>query len=388
MGAMHTMTSNERIDAAIALQPVDRVPVSLTVDWALARWRGISNAEYLQNPKLQHELLEELFDEWGGWDGVVDLGQNELGMTISVPMRVKLPGRDLPDDAITQYVEDEIMTAEDYDYVIQNGWRAFAMHAFPRVNSPVPLERLPAEAQAIGARMLANNQKWEDRGAAVHNGGFMLTAFEAFSFCRSLKEFVFDLYRRPEKVIAATEAIAEEMIESGLSVANAMRQAMQRGPKWISTAANHAVNIRPRLFDKFCWPYFKRAITAAVEAGWPVNLHNDGNWTPYLEHFLELPKGRIVVELDGSTDIFKAKQILKGHACIRGDVPPALLSLGTPEEVTAYCRKLIDVVGEGGGFILSVGCTVPFNAKKENVKAIVDTAKTYYPHRRSFEAVS
>ena len=56
---------------------------------------------------------------------------------------------------------------------------------------------------------------------------------------------------------------------------------------------------------------------------------------------------------------------------ILGDVPAPLLSLGKPEEVTAYCQKLIDVVGEGGGFILGSGCGVPYDAKIENVRAMV-----------------
>ncbi|MDQ1353971.1 MAG: hypothetical protein QG657_4280, partial [Acidobacteriota bacterium] len=58
-------------------------------------------------------------------------------------------------------------------------------------------------------------------------------------------------------------------------------------------------------------------------------------------------------------------------------VPASLLTLGTPEEVETYCKKLIDEVGRGGGFILSSGCTVPYNAKFENIKAMINTGKTY-----------
>jgi uroporphyrinogen-III decarboxylase len=55
-----------------------------------------------------------------------------------------------------------------------------------------------------------------------------------------------------------------------------------------------------------------------------------------------------------------------------------LLKLGTPEDVAAYCRKLIDVVGDGEGFILSSGCSVPVDARLENVRAMVNTGKNYY----------
>ncbi len=81
--------------------------------------------------------------------------------------------------------------------------------------------------------------------------------------------------------------------------------------------------------------------------------------------------------MDGFTDIFKAKEILGNHMCLMGDVPPALLSLGTPEQVTQYCRRLIDQVGRGGGFILAQGCTVPAEAKFENVRAMVEAAERF-----------
>ena len=91
----------------------------------------------------------------------------------------------------------------------------------------------------------------------------------------------------------------------------------------------------------------------------------------------KLPKGKCVCDLDGTTDIFKAKEVLDGHTCISGDVPASLLALGTPEEVRHYCQKLIDEVGKGGGFFLTTGCDCPVDAKFENVKMMIDTAKTY-----------
>ena len=91
-------------------------------------------------------------------------------------------------------------------------------------------------------------------------------------------------------------------------------------------------------------------------------------------------KGKIKVIYPGvDTDIFKAKEILGGKQCIMGDVSASLLTYGTRDEVEEYCTKLIDVVGKGGGFILSSGCNVPVDAKFENVKAMIDTAKNHAP---------
>jgi uroporphyrinogen-III decarboxylase len=129
-------------------------------------------------------------------------------------------------------------------------------------------------------------------------------------------------------------------------------------------------------------------VNQLIEAGITPMLHFDSNWDAYLDRFLELPRTQVILELDSATDIFKAKQILKGHLCLMGDVPASLLKLGTPEQVTDYCKKLIDVVGEGNGFILSTGCDCPVDAKPENFKAMIDTGKSYYPHQKLFTGVA
>jgi uroporphyrinogen-III decarboxylase len=47
-----------------------------------------------------------------------------------------------------------------------------------------------------------------------------------------------------------------------------------------------------------------------------------------------------------------------------------MFSLGTPDDVHAYSTKLIREIGPAG-FILSSGCDIPFDAKPENVAAMI-----------------
>ena len=44
-----------------------------------------------------------------------------------------------------------------------------------------------------------------------------------------------------------------------------------------------------------------------------------------------------------------------------------------------YCRRLITEVGAGGGFILSSGCTIPVDARPENVAAMLGSVHRYTP---------
>ena len=60
----------------------------------------------------------------------------------------------------------------------------------------------------------------------------------------------------------------------------------------------------------------------------------------------DVPPGKVCYWFD-HVDMARAKEVLGGKACIAGNVPIALLSVGTPDEVRAYCRNLIDTVGQG-----------------------------------------
>jgi hypothetical protein len=57
-------------------------------------------------------------------------------------------------------------------------------------------------------------------------------------------------------------------------------------------------------------------------------------------------------------------------------MPLSLLQIGTPEQVRAYTKKLIEVVGKDGGYIMSSN-TVMDEAKPELVRVWVDATREY-----------
>jgi uroporphyrinogen-III decarboxylase len=83
----------------------------------------------------------------------------------------------------------------------------------------------------------------------------------------------------------------------------------------------------------------------------------------------------MIVRLD-STDIYKAKEILKDHLCIQGNVPSSLLQAGTVDDVKEYCKKLIDDIGKDGGFILSPRSSTD-EVNPRNLKAMIDFTHEY-----------
>jgi len=61
---------------------------------------------------------------------------------------------------------------------------------------------------------------------------------------------------------------------------------------------------------------------------------------------------------------------------LRGNMPVSIMQVGSAEDVKAYAKKLIDIVGRNGGFVM---CTrgVLDETKPENVKAWIEFTKEY-----------
>lgn len=128
-------------------------------------------------------------------------------------------------------------------------------------------------------------------------------------------------------------------------------------------------------FDTFYWPTFKRLVLALIDRGAIPCIFFEGNFTSRLEYLLEFPKGKVLARLD-TTDIFRAKEVLKDHMCIEGNVPSTLLQMGTVQDVKDHCKKLIDVIGKDGGYILAPRSSTD-EVKPENLKVMIEFTQEY-----------
>jgi uroporphyrinogen-III decarboxylase len=130
-----------------------------------------------------------------------------------------------------------------------------------------------------------------------------------------------------------------------------------------------------KVFDKFYWPTFKKLVMSLIKRGATPFIFFEGNFTSRLEYLLDFPKGSLLARFD-TTDIHRAKDVLKGHLCIEGNVPSTLLQVGSVQEVKDYCKNLIDTVGKGGGYILSPRSSTE-TANPANLRAMIEFTKEY-----------
>ena len=370
-----TMTRKERFEAAIALEKPDRVPVMPLMISFPIRHKGMTQAEAWRDLDKAFQATVDTFDELGGFD---ILAKTNIywpmlgGRFANAPVRNLIPGRELPENALAQIQERELFTREDYDRIASLGWNAFWEEHYP-VMANKSLDRLATAQNMLLERYCREKQNCEERGIPVLLGAAVDSVLMAFSLSRTLTQFTMDLFEVPDKVQAAMDATCDDLIQNTLDTI-----AITKGQiAFIVLERGSGAIYRLELFERFEWPYLQRYVDAFVSEGITPWLHLDTDWSLNLPYFKQLPKGKCVADLDGNTDIFKAKEILDGHMCISGDVRADILSLGQPEQIREYCQKIIDEVGRGGGFLLTTGCECPVDAKFENVKMMIDVAKTY-----------
>ncbi|MBW2104340.1 MAG: uroporphyrinogen decarboxylase family protein [Deltaproteobacteria bacterium] len=128
--------------------------------------------------------------------------------------------------------------------------------------------------------------------------------------------------------------------------------------------------ISPEGFRTFSAPFLKDLVERIRSKGKYPMIHICGDTTPILEDVAEI--GPACFSLESKVDLHRAKEVLGGKVCVAGNVAPtgAFLS-GTPEEVIREGKACIEAWGDGGGFVLTLGCDFPKNVPLENALALM-----------------
>ncbi len=402
----------KRVRDTIALREPDRVPVDIRMTYFPAKHLGIPiSTAYYDAAAWKQAVIKTVVDFdpdlWMCASG------NSAGPALEAlqPTQTMWPGGPLPPNVSHQAIDVECMKEDEYDMFLSDPGDYTVRYLLPRAyKSLEPLASLPSLSdRLIGFGMITpmftrkefrdlakallkageETEKWQrlsgnlEEELAVlgfpphgHMGGAGGAPFDVISdFYRGMKGTMLDMYRHPDQLVAACDKLLEWRLSRALPA-----DPKRRGnPKRIFIALHRGAQgfMSKKQFEKFYWPGLKKAMMKSIELGFVPMPFCEGAYADRLEYFLELPKGKVVAHFD-LTDMVKAKEVLKDHVCIMGNVPSSLLQVGSTQDVDEYCRKLIRVCGKGGGFILTNGSSID-EAKPENIRAMVEAAKKYRP---------
>ncbi len=361
------------IKKVINLEPVDRVPVMFMASTFAPRYMGMSMAEFCADPEASLNVTLDAMDRLGGLDGVNMATAGSLTSLLPALWlsRVAVPGRDLPPDSLYQVREAEVMTPEDYDIIINQGWRPFLQGYLPKVADMADLNGAQHWFVNNMARAIAQYRK-HGYVSIVSNG--VTTPFEYFCGGRSMPKFYADLYRIPDKVQAAMDVALPDIIAQNL---NGARLGGTMGI-WVGGWRSASALVAPKLWNRFVWPYFIRIVDAVVDAGLTPVLHLDQDWTRDLVRLRELPAKKCILNPDGMTNMKTFRELAGDHMAMMGDVPASMFATGTPDDIRNYVRDLASLFN-GRGLILCPGCDAPINTKPENMEAFIAAGRDLSP---------
>lgn len=380
-----------RYQAAISLEPTDRIPIAAGTNNFAESYGGNNNQQTIYDPDqwLRSELA--FCRDFPEFDV---LRNNRLYAPVYDAVDFKtfqLPGRELPTNIQFQFLEAEYMLADDYDALIENPVRFWFDRILPRVLGEFKergsirsyIAFLKAGMVSVQAAQIMRNRSQvlqAERGMPQPMMGAFRAPFDALADgLRGLTASLMDCYKRPAKVVAACEVLVDEMVNLALAGADPLK----RYPIFVPT--HKAVFMSPQQFAKFYWPSFKQVCERLIEAGYSIRAYLEGDWTPYWHHLLELPKGKVLCDIDNQSDIQRAKKDLGHHQCICGGVHDSQFILGTPDEMRRHVKHLCETVGQGGGYMIGGGCHIPYAAKRENLRAMVEAVMEYGVYDRKLK---
>jgi len=410
----------KRIEDATALKISDRIPVAPLDSGFFVKYAGLTWDEAMYDVEKvkaagKKTITELDFDAYfppaiftpGTVTDQLDFRQLRWAGAKDEDSRVR-------SDSVYQFVEPgslgrEPMPVEDYDwflddptdYIIRRHWPRIAKALEPFRNLPpihslvsyyvgmpqlLPAFGSPEIANAFSALLGAGREamKWttdvapffEEMGKLGYPPlglAICIAPYDYFGdFFRGTTGCMLDMYRCPDKLKQAIDRVTPWVIDWGLTQARMFSSVCKRVFIPIHKASGGFMSEEQH--KEFFWPSLRKVLIALIDEGFTPYVYSEGIYTDRLETIRDVPKGKVIYHIE--SDLFKAKEILGDTACLVGGPSGPMMNIGSPEEVKDYCKKVIDVVGKDGGFIMGVALPL-ITAKPENVKALVEFTKEY-----------
>lgn len=403
-------TKMQRITDSIALRRPDRIPTAFMASFWLAKYGGISHRRLMYDYEAGEDILRRALRDLDPDIYMLPHLNTFLGPTMEKLgfKQLQWPGHGVGDHQPYQYLDREYMKPEEFDEFIADPTGFYLAKYLPRVASAFEgFENLPLlpglhytrivtgmrgfahpavrkamaqvmeageESQKLFDRMIGFIGETQAAGYPLGSATTSIAPYDFFAdYFRGAKGMMMDLYRRRDKLMEAMEKIIPFLLRHAVAVAQTLPCKIIFIP--IHWAPDRFMS--QEQFKSVYWPSFRKFLLLLIDAGLiPMPL-----WESECDKRLEvigqdLPKGKMIYWFE-RTDIVRAKEILGDVVCLRGNISPSLMTMGTPEEVDAACRHVIEKAGRDGGLILDCAFGVPDESPVENVRALYRSVGKY-----------
>jgi uroporphyrinogen decarboxylase len=142
----------------------------------------------------------------------------------------------------------------------------------------------------------------------------------------------------------------------------------------------------PAIFRELALPVLKRATEMAYDLGIPTHVHSCGPERELVKMAALETKLTVIDPLEvppmGDCNLADLKRLYGDKIILKGNLHTTGVMLkGTVDEVVAASKQAIDDAAGGGGFILSTGDQCGRDTPDDNIRAMVEVARTYGRYR-------
>jgi uroporphyrinogen-III decarboxylase len=386
----------KRYVTAMRNEKPDMVPIRPFVAEFTAKYAGFTCQEVAHDYTKAFEAAVRTAKDFD-WDAVVpSMVYVWTGLAQAVGLRYYgIPGIGIPHTNGFCFIEppeeEAFMREDEYDALIDDPTAFLYNTWLPRVSTEVAKIGAPATYRnnlscvkgamamlsyfyAFGPQIarLRTECSMPSAIAGIFKSPFDILADKL----RGYLGLTMDMETQPDKVLRACEALMPHLCHAGLTTADPGK-ILPIG-FWLHRGC--VPLIKPAQFASHNWPTLKPIIEEFWKQGHQTLFYAEGKWKHHLEAFRELPDASIVYHCD-QDDVFHVHRTLHDKFAISGGIPNAMLSFGKPDEVRAFCRRVLDEVARDGGYIMDAGAIMQNDTSVENIQVLTQTTREFgaYP---------
>ncbi len=340
------MNGYQRVLAALQGKEPDTVPVMLHNFMMAAREAGLTMEQFRNDPNHMARAFIEAVEKYE-FDGImVDVDTVTLAGAAGVPI-------DFPVDQPAQAAGVRIQSLEE-------------------VHDLAPVDLRRHRGVQVWLEVTSILRRHFDCNIFIR-GNCDQSPFTLASLIRGLEPWMLDLAN------GDNHELVHKLLEYSTRITLQFIQLMsETGAHMISNGDSVAGPelISPAMFRAFALPYEKKIVDHSHSLGFPYFLHICGNTSRIIDEMLET--GSDGLELDYRTDAAMAHAKMKDRAVFIGNIDPSgVLALGTPRLVEEKTRELLTIFADTPRFILNAGCAIPPITPPENLRAMINTARSF-----------
>jgi hypothetical protein len=322
--------------------------------------------------------------------------------------QLQWPGHGVGDNQPYQYLDREYATAEELKELIRDPTGFYLQRYLPRIFGACEgLEHFPAFAGTFWLRsvtalrplakaglratlqrmldaaevvdgFLTRAGEWNTRitqlGYPLMNGSASGAPYDVIAdYFRGATGMMKDLFRHKDLLLEAIDVMRVNLVRMTIANAKASGHPVVFIPiHWAADAF-----MSPRQFETYWWPSFRQMMLEMIEADLIPLVMWESDCTKRLETIKDIPRGKCIYWFE-RTDMVKAFEVLGDVVALRGNLSASLMTSGSPAEVDAAVRLLVDSVwSKGGSLMLDTAFGIADETPVANVRAMFDAARKY-----------